>query len=91
MKIEKFNGFNSEGCLPLGIYEMRLDEIKRILVNSTKREEIMNHYNKHLHDLQNSPHYLNHWIDGSFVTLKENPNDIDTLTEFDGITVDKKK
>ena len=87
--MEKFNGFNSEGCLPLGIYEMKIDEIERIFVNSKKREEIMNHYKKHLHDLQNSPHYLNHWIDGSFVTLKENPNDIDTLTEFDGVTVDK--
>ena len=28
---------------------------------------------------------MNHWIDGSFVTLKENPGDIDLLTEFDGI------
>ena len=28
---------------------------------------------------------MKHWIDGSFVTLKENPNDIDILTEFDGV------
>jgi hypothetical protein len=32
---------------------------------------------------------LNHWIDGSFVTLKENPNDIDTFTEFDGVKAKK--
>ena len=32
---------------------------------------------------------LNHWIDGSFVTLKENPDDIDTLTEFDGVKIEK--
>ena len=31
---------------------------------------------------------MNHWVDGSFVTLKENPNDIDTLTEFDGEKVE---
>lgn len=89
METKKFNGFDNKGCLPFGIYVMALEEFEEIFVNSPRREEIMHHYRKHLQEIQNSPHYLNHWINGSFVTLKENPMDIDTLTEFDGVTVDK--
>lgn len=91
MKIKKFNGFNEEGCLPLGIYEMTLEEFEDIFSKnkSLRRREIMKHYKKHVEEIINSPYYLNHWINGSYVTLKENPKDIDTLTEFDGVEIDK--
>ena len=90
MKTKKFNGFNEEGCLPFGIYEMNIDEFENIFTKnkSTKRKEIMKHYKEYIKDIINSPYYLNHWIDGSYVTLKKNPNDIDLLTEYDGIKVD---
>lgn len=89
MKTRKFKGFNNDGCLPFGIFEMTLDEVEKIFVNSTRREEIIDYYKKHINEIRNSPYYLNHWINGSFVTLKENPKDIDTLTEFDGMKVDE--
>ena len=83
--------FNDEGCLPLGIYELTLEEVENGFVqgNSQRRQEIFEHYKIHLKDIKETGCCLNHWIDGSFVTLKENPSDIDTLTEFDGLKVDK--
>lgn len=91
MITKKFNGFDNKGCLPFGIYEMTIEEFEAIFVNTPRRKEILNNYKNHLQDLQNFQSYLNHWINGSFVTLKENPNDIDTLTEFDGMKVDDYK
>lgn len=49
----------------------------------------MKEYKKHLEEIQNTGYYLDHWIDGSFATSKADPNDIDTLTEFDGTKVDE--
>lgn len=83
--------FNDEGCLPQDIYELTLDEVENGFVqeNSQRRQEIFEHYKIHLKDIEETGCCLNHWIDGSFVTLKENPADIDTLTEFDGVKVAK--
>lgn len=83
--------FNDEGCLPQRIYELTLDEVENGFVqeNSQRRQEIFEHYKIHLKDIEETGCCLNHWIDGSFVTLKENPDDIDTLTEFDGVKVAK--
>ena len=83
--------FNDEGCLPQRIYELTLDEVENGFVqeNSQRRQEIFEHYKIHLKDIEETGCCLNHWIDGSFVTLKENPGDIDTLTEFDGVKVAK--
>lgn len=89
--MKKFNGFDENGNLPPGIYNMTLDEIEEIFSKnkSLKRREIMKAYKNHLTELKNTGYYLDHWIDGSFVTSKENPNDIDTLTEFDGQKADE--
>ncbi|MBE6508561.1 MAG: hypothetical protein E7Z77_04010 [Methanobrevibacter sp.] len=91
MKMRKFDGFDKKGNLPYGLYNMTLDEIEEIFSKnkSSKRQEIMKEYKKHLEELQKTGYYLDHWIDGSFTTTKENPNDIDTLTEFDGLKVDE--
>lgn len=89
--MRKFDGFDKKGNLPYGLYNMTLDEIEEIFSKnkSSKRQEIMKEYKKHLEELQKTGYYLDHWIDGSFTTTKENPNDIDTLTEFDGLKVDE--
>lgn len=83
--------FNNEGCLPQGISELTLDEFEEefIFDKSQRRQEIFGHYKIHLNDIEETGCCLNHWIDGSFVTLKENPGDIDTLTEFDGLEIEK--
>lgn len=91
MEKKKFNGFNEEGCLPFGVYEMSLEEFEEIFSKnqSSRRQLIMKYYKEHINKIRNLPYYLNHWIDGSYVTSKENPNDIDTFTEFDGVKVDQ--
>lgn len=90
MKMKKFNGFDKNGYLPYGVYNMNMDEFKRIFCeNSSKREEILKEYEKHLSEIMDTGYFLDHWIDGSFVSAKKNPSDIDTLTEFDGAEADK--
>ena len=88
--MKKFNGFDENGYLPYGMYNMTLDEIEEIFAKnkSSKRNEIMKEYKKHLKELKDTGYFLDHWIDGSFTTSKANPNDIDTLTEFDGLKAD---
>ncbi len=72
------------------MYNMTFDEFKNIFgKNSPKREEIMVEYEKHLSEIKNTGYFIDHWIDGSFVSTKENPMDIDTLTEFDGFEAEK--
>lgn len=91
MKIKKFNGFNEYGYLPYGMYNLTINEIEKIFSrnSSKRRKEIMEIYKIHLNEIQNTGYYLDDWIGGSFITTKENPNDIDTLTEFDGEKVDE--
>lgn len=91
MKIKKFNGFNEYGYHPYGMYNLTINEIEKIFSrnSSKRRKEIMEIYKIHLNEIQNTGYYLDHWIGGSFITTKENPNDIDTLTEFDGEKVDE--
>ncbi len=83
--------FNKEGYLPQGIHELTLKEVENEFSKnkSQRRHEIFENYKIHLNDIKNTDCCINHWIDGSFVTLKENPGDIDTLTEFDGFKVKK--
>lgn len=89
--MRKFNGFNKDGNLPYGMYNMTLEEVEETFSknNSERRKEIIKEYKNHLKDIQNTGYCLDHWIDGSFVTTEKYPNDIDTLTEFDGAEVDK--
>lgn len=91
MKLKKFNGFDKNGYLPPGMYNMNLEKIEEIFSknNSLKRREIMNEYKKHLQELKNTGYFIDHWINGSFITSQEHPQDIDTLTEFDGFEAEK--
>ncbi len=92
MDLEKdIPNFNEEGCLPKGIYLMNLEKFEDNFSKnkSKKRKIIMEHYKSYLNKLLKYDCVINHWIDGSFVTSKEEPNDIDTLTEFDGLKLDE--
>lgn len=93
MKLKKFNGFDEHGYMPFGIYEMDFDEFCEVFCKNTtsRRKEIMFEYKPYYNELKSSKYFLNHWIDGSYTTLKENPKDIDILTEFDGVKVDKNR
>lgn len=81
--------YNQEGCLLHKVYELSLQDVEEEFVKgkSQRRQDIFDNYLEHISEIKDADCCLNHWIDGSFVTLKENPNDIDTFTEFDGIKV----
>lgn len=83
--------YDDEGCLLQGIYNLSLGDVEHEFVNgkSQRRLDIFENYKCHLKEIKDMNCCLNHWIDGSFVTLKENPNDIDTFTEFDGVKAKK--
>lgn len=79
--------YDEYGCLLPGIYELSLKEFEEEFVKdkSQRRQDIFDNYKYHITKIKDTDCCLNHWIDGSFVTLEEKPNDIDTLTEFDGV------
>ena len=91
--VRGISDFDENGNLPFKIYRCTLDEFenKFVVGLSEKRLKIMDYYKKHLDSIKNCDYTLNHWIDGSFVSNKENPNDIDTLTELDGVKCDNSK
>lgn len=81
--------YNQDGCLLYDIYELSLQEVEEEFVKgkSQRRKEIFDNYQEHISEIKDTDCCLNHWINGSFVTLKENPGDIDTFTEFDGVKI----
>lgn len=61
MKIEKFNGFDKNGNLPPGIYNMDINTFERTFSrNSFRREKIMKEYKKHLSELKNTGYFIDH-------------------------------
>ena len=91
LKIEKsIPNFDENGNLPFGIYDVDFNEFENKFSKglSKRRKDIMEYYKKHLKEILKCDYVLTHWIGGSFVTLEENPNDIDTLTELDGVQCD---
>lgn len=63
MMMKKFNGFDKNGYLPYGIYNMTMEEFKSIFCkNSPKREEILEEYEKHISEIKNTGYFLDHWI-----------------------------
>lgn len=82
--------FDENGNLPFGIYVVDFEEFENKFSKglSQRRNEIMEFYKEHLKEILGYTYVLEHWIDGSFVSLKKNPGDIDTLTELDGPQVD---
>ena len=82
--------FDEHGNLPFGIYEVDFDEFKNKFSDglSQRRVVIMENYEQHLKEILECGYVLNHWIGGSFITMDETPDDIDTLTELDGLLCD---
>lgn len=78
--------FDLRGNLqPPDIIDMTLEEFKNIFLHafdtSTNRYEIFASYEKFLTDLQNIITVsFTQWIDGSFISNRANPKDIDLIT-----------
>jgi len=77
--------FDSNGVLPLGIYETKIDEIKEYFCsfgNKELRQNLFNTFEKYLNELKKHNTEYEIYVDGSFVTNKHEPGDIDILLFF---------
>ncbi|MCH8317379.1 MAG: hypothetical protein IIA88_02590 [Bacteroidetes bacterium] len=81
--------FDQRGNLkPYNIIELDIEEFQKYFVqefrNSITREIIFDDYLTYINDFKKdvTPNFIQ-WINGSFVTGKENPKDIDFLTIID--------
>lgn len=81
--------FDNKGHLfPYKIHDLKLDEIRHIFVDafpeSETRKRLFENYLDWVFDFQRDIFpYFTQWIDGSFVTQKLNPKDIDFVTFLD--------
>lgn len=78
--------FNAYGNYQAGVHSSNIKEIKKLFVDnfcdSNSREKIYNGLLSFLNtDIfrNNQEMFTKMWIDGSFVTKKQNPNDIDII------------
>jgi len=87
----KIPDFDENGNLPQGFYKCELSDLEEKFSKnlSLRRKNIMNAYKMHLKEIIETELAVDHWIDGSFITIKKYPNDIDLFTEFDGVKTDK--
>lgn len=81
--------FDLQGnLLPCEKVKLSLEEFKGFFVNqfsaSSQRKQIFDSYLNFVDDFSAQiSNQFTHWIDGSFVTAKEHPNDIDFVTFID--------
>lgn len=75
--------FNKDGFLEAGLHKYSLEEFENIFVNSFRisqsRKKIFERFMVWWEKLIQIYHIHEIWIDGSFVTNKINPNDIDVV------------
>ena len=78
--------FNEEGLLPLGVYEADIDTIRNRFCtfgNLKKRNKLFETFLKYLQLIKKHETTYEVYIDGSFVTSKDEPDDIDILLFYD--------
>jgi predicted nucleotidyltransferase len=74
----KFPEFNENGDLPVGIYQATLQEIVEHFGNGSLQRQLVARRLKKIHFFAKATNQVLRFIVyGSFVTAKENPNDID--------------
>jgi hypothetical protein len=88
--------YNDNGYLPFGPpHCCKFEEFKKRFVDdfpdSISRSIIFNEYKKHCKEIITTNIASKQWVNGSYITTKEEPEDIDMLTEIDGIEMDDKK
>lgn len=83
--------FNEKGHLPPGLHQATLDEFETRFVTgqpSETRSNIFGGYLNYRAELIELRVAIKQWVDGSFTTAKQNPSDIDLVTQYDGAIVD---
>ena len=71
--------FDSRGMLPHGLYDASLPEIRRVFGFSVRRESLIDGLEQYLRVWDRHRVLESVIIDGSFVTAKHEPDDIDLL------------
>ena len=83
---------NGDGYLDPGIHPATMTDIKTHFVEafttSTTRETIIEGYERHTAELQQCPVTFEQYLDGSFVSSKIDPGDIDLVCIADADTLD---
>lgn len=73
----------TQGLLPEGVFEATLSEIAMAFANNSIRRDLFMHLEKYLRDFTGSRYIRELYIDGSFVTDKKSPGDIDVFMFLD--------
>lgn len=83
--------FDQYGHLPLGVYRTTLPFFKQRFVTdyngSSTRESIFSGYVRYCAEVNSLNIASVQWIDGSYTTNKNDPNDVDLVTHVDGIRI----
>lgn len=80
--------FNESGELPPGVFVTDIDEIEAVLGVNSHRQKLIKGLRRALENLMEAGvHRV--WINGSFVTSKNNPNDIDGCWDPRDVDEDK--
>jgi hypothetical protein len=74
--------FDSNGNLPPGVYDVSLEEIEHCFAWNDRRKKLFEGLRAAIINLTQA-NVKRVWIDGSFVTNKDDPNDIDGYWESD--------
>ncbi len=83
--------FDERGLLPTGFYSPSLEEfITRFVsvINIETRTNLFEKYNIFCLKCLDTQALISHYVNGSYTTNKEEPEDIDLLVILDGLTVD---
>lgn len=87
-------GFDQNGNLPVGFIKPTIGEFKeRFAVefgNSRTRGDIFTRYIDYCERMNYLKVAVKQWVDGSYTTNKENPNDIDLVTHIDALKVNER-
>lgn len=79
--------FTAGGLLPRGIHSATLDEVRERFGGNAKREQLLTGLVEALRLLK-AAGCRRVYINGSFVTAKEQPNDVDVCWDIEGVDAD---
>lgn len=91
-KVGGIPAFNDDGNLPEGVYDCTEASIEEAFVSrfpeSTVRSELYSGFRSLRTLARNASTPATQWVDGSFVTTKQDPDDIDVLSfvDYDTLT-----
>jgi hypothetical protein len=84
--------FNNHGYLEAGIHPATVEEIEEHLVKafptSTTRAEIATGYKQHRAELEKLGIQVEQLLDGSFISTKNDPSDVDMVCFADAASID---